>query len=362
MSLWGGILGGALQRGGEAWQVQSRDQALAEDRARLEAARGKMEMDRQTALESIRAKNNAAAAETQHGYRSDENIQSSTLATERAAAQNTYTDTRDKNLGAITAERDAANQTFVAGESSLDRAARIKAAGISSAGQNKPQLITLGDGSYVQLSTDGTVKPVTQDGVQLKGQKDLDFRTQTLIKTMQAEMQNPLITQERRDTINSEIRGLLKGDNGEAKTVLAPPAGAIEALRKNPDLGADFGKKYGADALANALKAKERVDLTKPTPGDTDKSTGILSAGKPDATKPGFKDDPVLTDKDREIQKEMDAVRARRDVSTARAGEVKAVTVDIISAMSPQEAKATLDRFGTELSGKQRAALNARIR
>jgi hypothetical protein len=370
MSLFGGILAGAMQGGGAAYQVASRDRGIAEHKAALEAIRAKNELDRQTYLEELRSKNNLNEAGVRHGYRKDELGILHTQGVERIIKQDELAGARAGEDRTWRSDESAAQREFLADEGEANRKNRIAAASIRSPEQ--PRLIPQGDGTYLQLMSDGSTRLVEHNGQPVKGPKDVDQRTLEVISAMKSERDSlirndPTGSQEQVNRINQEIRGMLQGDTTKAPTSqwdsLDPTkrtaiVSRLESFRSDPSKlsGAiEEARRLGVpvDVLSGLTSKGGQAPAAKEEP-----KAGLLSG----AAKPGFASEPVLSERDLEVQRELDAVRARRESSAARASEVKSITPERISSMSAEAAREVLERFGTELSGRQRAALNARLR
>lgn len=72
MSLFGGLVAGAMVGGGGALQQVARDQEQSEQALKRMQLQAKLEEDRQTRLEEMRAKNTEKSNEQQHGFRIEE--------------------------------------------------------------------------------------------------------------------------------------------------------------------------------------------------------------------------------------------------------------------------------------------------
>jgi hypothetical protein len=353
------ILGGAMQGGGNAIQVQARDDELARQRERLD----KIQADRQMAIEMMRERSRIESDQKQRDFTSEENKKNRDLQQSWRSA-----DREEKSLDRQERSTDRAETQQFRREQlqqqSADRreaiAARLESTKIAREANRKQ--ITLGDGTIGY--TDGeTFKPLKDaEGNPVKGQKDLDVRTQTYIKTLQEEMKDPLLSEDRRKALNTEIRGLLRGESGQ--TPQAAPWTGLDEGRRSAIVGRLESYRSGdpsrlAGAIEEARKLGVPVDiLQNMTPKD--KAPGVLG-GQP--KKPDFASEPTLTDSDRQLQQQMDADRSRKEQSASRANEIKSMTPEKIRSMPQDELRSFLDRFGiSELSGRQRAAVNERMR
>jgi len=88
VSLFGGLIAGAMQGGGQALQIQARDEAEAERKAKFEEQRQKAEMDRQLALEGLRQKNQTADTQMRYELGLKSNEHAAGLALTRDAQNN----------------------------------------------------------------------------------------------------------------------------------------------------------------------------------------------------------------------------------------------------------------------------------
>ena len=123
--------------------------------------------------------------------------------------------------------------------------------------------------------------------------------------------------------------------------------------------GADDRDREGTQDIRDAAPDENAVESRR-----NQDRTGILSGNVLSPSwKPTFATEPELSPIERQQQQEFDNRRIRVQASEARTAEMRArIHPDLIARMSAEEAQKILDTYGTEIPGRARAALNAKLR
>ncbi|MFT4101114.1 MAG: hypothetical protein QM674_08785 [Burkholderiaceae bacterium] len=140
---------------------------------------------------------------------------------------------------------------------------------------------------------------------------------------------------------NPKARGLKDLGNG-----LVVPVVSFQG--KTVQVGAPMDKPQPAPAQPEAPPA--RSTAARPSPG-----AQLAAAAKPD-----FAERP-LSPEDQAAQADLDRARVSRAAAKADAEALRAITPAQINKMSAAEAEAILKQYGNRLSGRQAAAIRARM-